>query len=202
MVAALSAQYNVRIMVPPTANRDGELPSAPLMIHSQSSTLHPNAIQLEGTLDAIELCLVKMLSIVAGEKWNPPGVIVSEEPRNHSDTSNGKAFAVVTANHDSPNIGPNKIRTVQRKTNTLVRKKKGRFFLKGIEYGFNASSIEDTEKEPSFENEDDEKEEDAHATVSKASISFLLSGNLENVKLAATQLEKLLRLEPDSAVIT
>jgi hypothetical protein len=248
ILAALSAEYGVRIMIPPNdlmENVGGAVNywqqqqyesdvgstmlfsqaatsdvNSPLAINSQM-TLPPNVIQLEGHIGEIEKCLVKILSIVSGEKWIPPGVIVhpgkendhaneqslSSEEADTTKSDNVKAFAVLTANHDSPNIGQNKLRTVQRKTSTLIRRKKGRFMLKGVEYGAN-TGIE-VEEEPSLENEDDEDKDDADeeeeevpAAGPKASISFLISGKIENVKLAAAQFEKLLGLEPNSAVIT
>ena len=255
ILAALSAEYDVRIMVPPndlmenvdgtvnywqqnqygneagstqlfsdTSNPARQVSNSPLAINSQTSALPANVIQLEGEIDKCERCLVKMLSIVAGEKWIPPGVIVhtgkendtsneqSAESENTSEHFNVKAFAVVTATHDSPNVGQNKLRTIQRKTNTLIRRKKGRFYLKGQEYGFNAINVDGGEEDPSLENEEeepekedaeDDEEEDTHATPgAKASISFLISGKVDNVKTAASQFEKLLGLEPNSASIT
>jgi hypothetical protein len=258
ILAALSAEYEVRIMVPPNdlmenvggtvnnwqqnqyndeagstmlfsqtatspLNGNDELLNTPLAINSHS-TLPANVIQLEGHIDKCEKCLVKMLSIVAGEKWIPPGVIVrpndkeNDDANEHKDagednakSENVKAFAIVTANNDSPNIGQNKLRTIQRKTSTLIRRKKGRFMLKGVEYGATNNDDEmGVAEEPSVENEEDDEKEDAEeeeeddqiTSGPKVSISFLISGKIDNVKLAASQFEKILGLEPNSAVIT
>jgi hypothetical protein len=253
ILAALSAEYEVRIMIPPndlmenvggtvnwhqnqytndtgstmlfsqTATSPMNGNDSPLAINSHS-TLPPNVIQLEGHIDKCEKCLVKMLSIVAGEKWIPPGVIVHPNEENEHENEqkdageeadfkaeNVKAFAIVTANSDSPNVGQNKLRTIQRKTSTLIRRKKGRFMLKGVEYG--ATNNDDdmvVAEEPSVENDEDEEKDDAEeeedddqvTSGPKVSISFLISGKIENVKLAASQFEKILGLEPNSAVIT
>ena len=255
ILAALSAEYDVRIMVPPNDSMDnvdgsinyywqqnqygseagttllfsdpsnsaGQASNASLAINLQMSAPPVNVIQLEGEIDNCEQCLVKMLSIVAGEKWIPPGVIVragkEKEASNEQPTetgssfeySNAKAFAVVTANPDSPNISMNKLRSMQRKTNTLISRKKGRFCIKGEEYGFNEMNIDDggegfsldnEEEGPEKEDVDYDEEEDTNITPDrKASISFLISGKVDNVKNATSQFEKLLELEPNSAVI-
>jgi hypothetical protein len=257
ILAALSAEYEVRIMIPPNdfmnnadggnywhqnqyeygneigsamlfpdessgnINHSGEINNTPMAINSQTTTLPPNVIQLEGDIEKIEKCLVKMLSIVAGEKWFPTGVIVHPGKENehlneqhaeapaisgNAKADNAKAFAVITANHDSPNIGQNKLRTVQRKTNTLIRRKRGKFFLKGVQYGLNDVDGEEEDHSAEYEDEvdkeDAEEEDDAHGTAAtKASISFLISGKIENVKSAASQFEQMLGLEPNSSEI-
>ena len=166
IVAALSAEYDVRVMVPPSdltrsstvhgpnywqSNQYGA-ETGPARLFSdtmtnninpggeQTSTLPLNVIQLEGHINKCETCLIKMLSIVAGEEWVPPGVIVhsgkeneqsneqstaNNDPNLNNDSTSAKAFAIITTNIDSPNIGGNKLRTIIRKTNTLIRRKKG-----------------------------------------------------------------------------
>lgn len=171
IVAALSAEYDVRVMVPPSdltrsstvhgpnywqSNQYGaEIGPARLFSDTvtnninpggeQTSTLPLNVIQLEGHINKCETCLIKMLSIVAGEEWVPPGVIVhsgkeneqsneqstaNNDPKLDNDSTSAKAFAIITTNIDSPNIGGNKLRTIIRKTNTLIRRKKGMIWFK------------------------------------------------------------------------
>ncbi|KAL7541459.1 hypothetical protein ACHAWF_006941 [Thalassiosira exigua] len=54
-----------------------------------AGTPPPNVIQLEGEIDKVEKCLVKMLSIVAGERWAPTGVVV-ENPEPAPEKANEK----------------------------------------------------------------------------------------------------------------
>ena len=77
----------------------------------------------------------------------------------------------------------------------------GRFHLKGIEHGYNGEEG----AEESLVNEDvreEEEDDDGAAANPNVSISFLISGKIENVKLASKQIEQLLGLEPNSGVIT
>lgn len=251
ILAALSAENEVRIMIPPndlmenvdgtvnywqqqhqyrtdtgstmlfsqdangTYNDTGEM-NSPLAINAQT-TLPPNVIQLEGPIENCEKALVKMLSIVSGEKWVPTGYIVHDHVneqytdqddsiKNTAKSENIKAFAVLTAGHDSPCIGQNKLRTIQRKTSTLIRRKKGRFMLKGVEYGKTTNDADAEEVQSMVDNEDDDEKEDVEeeevGETPSASVSFLISGKMESVKLAAAQLEMLLGLEANSAIIT
>ena len=249
VVAALSAEHEVRIMVPENDSMSasaasggnvnywhqhrpqfgaGDAGSAMLfsdstnvrnetviapVVNSQPSTLPPNVIQLEGDIDNIERCLIKILTIVSGERYFPTGVIVHPGKENEQsaadevnadtnskskDDNNTKAIAVLTAGHDAPRIPQNKIRSVQRKTNTLIRRKKGRFRLKGVDYGGVGTTLNSNDVEEETLNEDD----DASTVGSKASVSFVISGKAENVKQAAAQFEKLLGLESNSSLIT
>ncbi|KAL3803538.1 hypothetical protein HJC23_014086 [Cyclotella cryptica] len=245
--------------------------STPLSSSSHSppsTTTPPNVIQLEGEIDNVEQCLVKMLSIVAGEPYFPTGVIVhcgtvdkdgtneyniTNNNNNNSNTvadysrtgsshskesttttttthpgeSNMKAVAVLTAtqHNNNNNISQNKFRSIQRKTNTLIRRKKGRFRFNGVEYGgrtegSDPAAVDEGEGESAAlvmndnddveeeEEEEEEREEDADDDALATAggkiipISFVVSGKVENVKAAVQQLEKLLGLEPYSTVIS
>jgi hypothetical protein len=50
------------------------------MMSAPPSRTPPNVIHLEGEIDNVEQCLVKMPSIVAGEPYFPTGVIVQHHP--------------------------------------------------------------------------------------------------------------------------
>ncbi|KAL7487323.1 hypothetical protein ACHAW6_012922 [Cyclotella cf. meneghiniana] len=147
----------------------------------------------------------------------------SKDSTTHPDENNIKAVAVLTTTeHHRSNISQSKFRSIQRKTNTLIRRKKGRFLLNGVEYGrktFGNDNVpEDEEGDISSvgnEEEDDEEEDDNEkdgaededdealsTTCGKAPISFVISGKVENVKAAVQQFERLLGLEADSSVIT
>jgi hypothetical protein len=54
-------------------NPNSQMPTASGI---SSSALPSNVIQLEGDIDKVEKCLVRILGMVAGERWNPTGVIV------------------------------------------------------------------------------------------------------------------------------
>ena len=75
--------------------------------------------------------------------------------------------------------------------------------MKGVEYGYNGE--EGAEESLVNEDEDvreEEEDDDGAAANPNVSISFLISGKIENVKLASKQIEQLLGLEPNSGVIT
>ena len=126
----------------------------------EGSTLPPNVIQLEGDIDKIEQCLVKMLSIVSGERWISTGVIVEKAPEvntssvkkntasdsttsspksasptasssgkgsSNKDETTAEAVIVKIWTPSSKLLNLGKIRKVQRKTNTVIRRKKLRF---------------------------------------------------------------------------
>jgi hypothetical protein len=111
-IAALSATYETRIMIPPppsSSDRSGKnsmVPSSQAQHKSQqqqqlagsgggssatSSTAPSNIIQLEGdNIDMVEQCLAKMLSIVTGEeRWVPTGrrISVDEKKKMTSDAA-------------------------------------------------------------------------------------------------------------------
>lgn len=166
-------------------------------------TLPPNIIQLEGEIDRIERCLVRMLSIVAGERWIPSGVIVkkpevpataagggSKGARDAATAPNGgtssassgttagkggkegkegatTAEAVIvkiwTPSSKLLNLG--KIRKVQRKTNTVIRRKKLRLSGSHVDGGIAGAREEDVADDeggelPSLVHEGGEDEED------------------------------------------
>jgi hypothetical protein len=142
------------------------------------------------------------------------------------DENNIKAVAVLTATeHHRANISQSKFRSIQRKTNTLIRRKKGRFVFNGVEYGRKtfgndhvledeegetfsvvANEEEEEEMEEEEDNEKDEAEEEEDEPLAtmggKTPISYVISGKAENVKAAAQQFERLLGLEANSSVIT
>ena len=193
IIAALSATYETRIMVPPNelmenvhenvwTKKRQDAGAALLFGNNNDSdeknnsstnstttpnpnekilpgmTPPPNIIQLEGDIDKVEHCLVKMLSIVAGEKWIPTGVIdhrvhihnaklpvqtaaktapaaavaTATSPTvtsgntnmNNKDETYAEAVIIKVWTPDSKLLNLGKIRKVQRKTNTVIRRKK------------------------------------------------------------------------------
>ena len=195
---------------------------------------NPNIIQLEGEIDNVEKCLVQMLSIVAGGKWTPLGVIVDsnvgqkyaveerggkknkmDSPKaKGKDKDKGKEKDVTTAEAtivkvwtpSSKLLNLGKIRKVQRKTNTVIRRKKLR--LPDGEGGKEDEVVEEESvetKDEDDENENDEEEEEATKEASAAArtaTKYIITGKTESVKSAAAQFEKILGLEPGSATIT
>ena len=263
VLAALSATHETRIMVPPNefmsnvtgpedniwkqreaAQNDPGMAmlfsnnndaNANPNIMEQSNTLPPNIIQLEGDIDKVERCLVKMLNIIAGETYTPTGVIVTTN--NKSETTQVKsstakinkedetyAEAVIvkiwTPNSKLLNLG--KIRKVQRKTNTVIRRKKLRF--RGNIDGTSSVSIVNEEGESDDDDEDDDEggetigeeendgeeeeeegevkdEDDEVSGPKQTATKYIITGKTESVKSAATQFEKILGLEAGSATI-
>ncbi|KAL7532552.1 hypothetical protein ACHAXR_006332 [Thalassiosira sp. AJA248-18] len=283
IIAALSATYETRIMIPPNefmANVGGgenfwskrqvvhmgsDVGSAMLfgegggggggaaaaggsamMNHNANSNnnpatpgaLPPNIIQLEGDIDKIEQCLVKMLSIVSGERWIPTGVIVEKVEVNNSGNKSASANNSAAAAAASPNAAPGKglgkdettaeavivkiwtpsskllnlgkIRKVQRKTSTVIRRKKIRFNGNYIDASgrvvANAKEeeVEEDTAEPSLVNEDIDEEEGVPKEVSvaggpKTATKYIITGKTESVRSAAAQFEKILGLEPGTS---
>ena len=262
VLAALSAQHETRIMVPPNefmSNvtgpedniwkqreaaqndpgmsmlfRDNDEGNTNPNIMEQLDTLPPDIIQLEGEIDKVERCLVKMLNIIAGETYTPTGVIVTTN--NKSETTLTKSAAKInkddtyaeavivkiwTPNSKLLNLG--KIRKVQRKTNTVIRRKKLRF--RGNIDGTSSVSIVNEEGESDDDDDDDDNEggetvgeeendgeeeeegevkEDEDDEVSgpkQTATKYIITGKTESVKIAATQFEKILGLEAGSATI-
>ena len=260
VLAALSAQHETRIMVPPNefmsnvtgpedniwkqreaaqndpgmsmlfSNNDEGNTNPNIM--EQLDTLPPDIIQLEGEIDKVERCLVKMLNIIAGETYIPTGVIVTT---NKSETTQTKSAAKInkddtyaeavivkiwTPNSKLLNLG--KIRKVQRKTNTVIRRKKLRF--RGNIDGTSSVSIVNEEGESDDDDDDDDneggetvgeeendgeeeeegevKDEDDEVSGPKQTATkYIITGKTESVKIAATQFEKILGLEAGSATI-
>lgn len=190
IIAALSATYETRIMVPPNefmenvhenvwtkrqdagaallfgasdeknnSNNNSSTTPNPNERILPGMTPPPNIIQLEGDIDKVEHCLVKMLSIVAGEKWIPTGVIdhrihvhnaklpvqtaktvpaapppppattsptatSSGNTNANKDETYAEAVIIKVWTPDSKLLNLGKIRKVQRKTNTVIRRKK------------------------------------------------------------------------------
>ncbi|KAL7535506.1 hypothetical protein ACHAXR_007930 [Thalassiosira sp. AJA248-18] len=263
-LAALSATYKTRIMIPPNefmsnvnsgteggeniwkqrqAQHDG-VGSAMLFgggdaIRNQMSfntnnsaaqpgTPPPNIIQLEGDIDKVEHCLIKMLSIVAGEKYTPTGKIIVRQNGIFSspDPSATYAEAVIYNIWTSDGI-QDKIRQVQRKTNTIIWRKalRRRELLRLRDLSADATLVNENDgdddedeaepdDEPGLVNEEEENyeaeggnEEVSAAgenTCTKQQINgkCVISGKTEDVKLAAAQIEKILGLEPGSAIVT
>ena len=119
-IAALSATYETRIMIPPNelmsnvgggenvwkqrqhahqthdagsmalfgkvSNTGGTGSNNQNLNATGTGSLPPQIIQLEGDVDNVEQCLVKMLNIVAGERWVPTGVIVEMAEVNDKQT--------------------------------------------------------------------------------------------------------------------
>ena len=263
VLASLSATHETRIMVPPNefmsnvtgpedniwkqreaaqndpgmamlfSNNDSGNANPNIM--EQPNTLPSNIIQLEGDIDKVERCLVKMLSIIAGETYTPTGVIVTTN--NKSETTQTKsstakiikdetyAEAVIvkiwTPNSKLLNLG--KIRKVQRKTNTVIRRKKLRF--RGNIDGTSSVSIvnEEGESDDDDDDEDNEggetvgeeendgeeeeeegevkEEEDEVSGPKQTATKYIITGKTDSVKSAATQFEKILGLETGSATI-
>eukprot|EP00581_Thalassiosira_minuscula_P012844 CAMPEP_0183717770 /NCGR_PEP_ID=MMETSP0737-20130205/11268_1 /TAXON_ID=385413 /ORGANISM="Thalassiosira miniscula, Strain CCMP1093" /LENGTH=682 /DNA_ID=CAMNT_0025947247 /DNA_START=122 /DNA_END=2170 /DNA_ORIENTATION=- len=259
-------------MNPSTTMGAGAQPGVP---GASGATLPPNVIQLEGEIDKVELCLVKMLSIVAGERWVPTGVIV-EKPEEKNTNANSKSggnaskggggsanTAGGTSDAASPqnaktastskgntkqpqeggagdkgtttttattaeaviikiwtpsskllNLG--KIRKVQRKTNTVIRRKKLRLTGTAADgsVGANALSnakeedVEDDDKgESELVKEGDNEEDEGPAKEGsdkgpKTATKYIITGKTEAVKSATAQFEKILGLEPGSSTIT
>ena len=172
-IAALSATYQTRIMIPPptpsSSDRNGnnltklqqpqnwqqnqqQLLTSGSGSNATSSTMPSNIIQLEGDdIDMVEQCLAKIISIVAGEEhWVPTGrriPVDKNKDKQKMDTTTlhtsrkeeveqttttiapvATAEAVIikiwTPSSKLLNLG--KIRKIQRKTNTTIRRKKMR----------------------------------------------------------------------------
>jgi len=220
-------------------------------------TLPPNIIQLEGEIDTTERCLVKMLSIVAGERWVPTGTIVEKAavaavaggsrggaaPNVASDggassvpsggasggASGGKvskegattAESVIvkiwTPSSKLLNLG--KIRKVQRKTNTVIRRKKLRLSgnhnvdSNGVVIGALMNEKEEdvvddegVDGPPMLVNEGEDDEDggvpkEVSFAGPKTATKYIITGKTEAVRSATAQFEKILGLEPGSSAI-
>jgi len=205
-------------------------------IMEQPNTLPANIIQLEGDIHKVESCLVKMLNIIAGETYTPTGVIVTTNNKsettqiksstakiNKEDETYAEAVIVKIWTPNSKLLNLGKIRKVQRKTNTVIRRKKLRF--RGNIDGTSSVSIVNEEGESDDEDDDDDnegvetvgeeendgeeeeeegevKEEDDEVSGPKQTATkYIITGKTDSVKSAATQFEKILGLEAGSATI-
>jgi len=245
-IAALSATYETRIMIPPNefmSNVGGgnnfwkqrqDAGSAMLFGDTSSNhatnntaakpagTLPSNVIQLEGDIDKIEQCLVKMLSIVAGERWIPSGVIVEKAedtnrrsksttnttssdgptPNKAKDETTAEAVIVKIWTPHSKLLNLGKIRKVQRKTNTVIRRKKLRLSTAIID-GSGVPLVNEKEEDVEEEVENDEEEGGKEGSPGdpKTATKYIITGKTESVKMAAAQFEKILGLEPGASTI-
>jgi len=100
-IAVLSADHNVRIMVPSGRSAGADQP-----LFSEKENL--NMIQLEGELGDVEKCLIKLLQIV-GE-----------------GSDGNQVEKVVTAPTGREDLVPSlaRLRQIGKKTNTIVRRKR------------------------------------------------------------------------------
>ena len=185
--------------------------------HGQPGKLHPNIIQLEGDIDKVEKCLVKILSIVAGEeKFIPTGVILQVK----DDEIFAEATIVkIWSTSDSKSLNLGKIRKVQRQTSTIIRRKKlrlrGNINIDNNGIGEKTGDVETVENENEDGGDDDEGEEDDQlltndeeedvvkedVSVKQAATKYIITGHLSSVKSAASKFEQILALEPGSAII-
>lgn len=116
-VAALSATYQTRIMIPPpppsegNANRTkqqlavnggGGGSSSSLGGASSASSMPTNIVQLEGDdIDMVEQCLAKMLGIVAGEdRWVPTGRRITVDEKKGDAVANIADVAIIEEDED------------------------------------------------------------------------------------------------------
>jgi len=255
IIAALSATYETRIMIPPNEfmsnvdvgegenfwqKRQAHQDAGSAMLFGdtksnhakdsntnkttgKSGTLPPNIIQLEGDIDKVEQCLVKMLGIVAGERWIPTGAIVEKaedtNTRNKSatrttsvasaskcrDESTAEAVIIKIWTPSSKLLNLGKIRKVQRKTNTVIRRKKLRLssnVIDGSGVDFSNEKEEDVEDEVEADNEEEEADKEISATGPRTATKYIITGKTESVKSAAAQFEKILGLDLGSSAIT
>lgn len=122
-IAVLSADHNVRIMVP--SSRSGSV-DQPLFPAETKENL--NMILLEGDVGDVEKCLLKLLQVVTGEvvigggKDNDGG---NGNSRGNSGGSNN-VEKVVSPPSGSEDLVPSlaKLRQIGKKTNTIVRRKR------------------------------------------------------------------------------
>eukprot|EP00573_Skeletonema_grethae_P003047 CAMPEP_0201689386 /NCGR_PEP_ID=MMETSP0578-20130828/2992_1 /ASSEMBLY_ACC=CAM_ASM_000663 /TAXON_ID=267565 /ORGANISM="Skeletonema grethea, Strain CCMP 1804" /LENGTH=505 /DNA_ID=CAMNT_0048174015 /DNA_START=156 /DNA_END=1673 /DNA_ORIENTATION=- len=206
-----------------------------IMSQSNSTTsvvdLISNIIQLEGELDNVEECLVRMLQIVAmEEKVVPTGTIVdcdstttiltdhpstTTTPPPKKSKNNDKAApaektvatAIIVADDSSRSLSSRTWRSVMRKTNTKIQRKA----LVDVEPLLVNEIIDDVEggdddvavvDDDAVDNDDGDKEETA-AAAARPHTKFIITGKSEqSVQKACAQLEKLLGLEVGSTEVT
>ena len=190
--------------------------------------LTSNIIQLEGEIDNVEKCLVRMLGIVAAEekmKFVPTGIIVDVDSAPTSSTVS-KADALSTtpakkakgggdSNKSSPTEKtvaravivantsiPSKIwRSIQRKTNTKIQRKN----IREEDVAAGDDVIEPLlvneiyDMEGDDDNDDGVNKEDTDAA--RPHSKFIITGKEQSVLKAAAQIEKMLGLEVGSTEI-
>mmetsp|Transcript_21456 Transcript_21456/g.36417 ORF Transcript_21456/g.36417 Transcript_21456/m.36417 type:complete len:479 (-) Transcript_21456:1851-3287(-) len=187
-----------------------------MMSQTNTTDLISNIIQLEGELDNVEQCLVRMLQIVAmEEKIVPTGIIidcdtisVSTDPPSTTPTKKSKsdkasptektvANAIIVANPNRT-LSSRSWRAVMRKTNTKIQRKN----ILDTEPSLvnEIDEIEGDDEDDVVDNDDVNKEETAAV---RPHTKFIITGkNEQSVQKACAQLEKLLGLEVGSTEIT
>ncbi len=240
LLACLSATYETRLMIPPNelmsnvessgniweqrqqqqqSNAGNDAGSAMLFDvggvggagGTQAGGLNSNIIQLEGEIDNVEKCLVRMLGIIASEdKIVPTGIIcdcdtASPDPLsttppkklkggdNNTPAEKTVAKAIIVANAGIPSKS---WKSVQRKTNTKIQRKS----IRDDAEPSLVNEIDDIEEEDDDDNDDVTKEE---AAAARPHTKFIITGKTEqSVQKACAQLEKMLGLEVGSTEIT
>lgn len=245
-LAALSATYETRIMIPPNEFMSNVKPpegaqeniwetrqtqqnshidvGTTMLFGGENNAVNPgqpgkNIIQLEGDIDKVERCLVKILSIVAGEeKFIPTGIILPVKGI-HDETYAEATIVKIWSTSDSKSLNLGKIRKVQRQTSTIIRRKKlrlrGNINIDNNGIGEKTGDVETVENENEDGGDDDEGEEDDQlltndeeedvvkedVSVKQAATKYIITGHLDSVKSAASKFEQILALEPGSAII-
>lgn len=182
---------------------------------SQSGGLNSNIIQLEGEIDNVEQCLVKILGIIASEdnivpsgiicdcdtaSTNPLSTTPTKKPTGGDSSKVSPAEKTVAEAIIIVNAGiPSKSwKLVQRKTNTKILRKS----IRDDAEPSLVNDIDDIEEEEEDDDDNDDvtKEE---AAASRPRTKFIITGkNEQSVQKACVQLEKLLGLEVGSTEIT
>lgn len=176
--------------------------------------LSSNIIQLEGEIDNVEQCLVRMLGIVAAEeKFIPTGIVVDCDTADALSTTPTKKVRGTDNNKGSPiekivartiivaNASiPSKIwRSLERKTNTKIQRKNIR-----------EENVAGDDVDPSLFNdiEDFDGDDDNDDVVNKddtdeadARAQFIITGKEQAVQKATAQIEKMIGLEVGSTEI-
>ncbi|KAL3806318.1 hypothetical protein ACHAXA_001058 [Cyclostephanos tholiformis] len=252
-VAASAAAMGPNARGSATSSSSSSLSSSSSMQQQSqgSGALPPNVVQLEGGIDNVERCLVKIFGIVTGETWAPTGIIVERNSsldggsggRKEGATtkatptttkaatlksavtattktivsatpSTGKPpSSATTTKKETPattaeavivkvwtptskilNLG--KIRKVQRKTNTIIRRKKLRLVGSGGSNANISNLVNEKDEDVMDDNETSDNDEEEGLKESP------FDGKTESVKQAASEFEKILGLDPGSSVIT
>ena len=176
--------------------------------------LDNNIIQLEGEIDNVEQCLVRMLQIVASEeKVEPTGLIadcvesITPQKKQQSEksqpTEKTVASAIIVANTSIPS----KIwRSVQRKTNAKIQRKDIKEEDAPVPDAEPPLMNENTDEVEGEDYEDDVVNDDMgdkEESVVRPHSKFIITGkNEQTVRKACSQLEKMLGLEVGSTEIT
>ena len=133
---------------------------------------------------------------------------MKEAPKKNDKEPTAEAVIIKEWSASSKLLNLGKIRKVQRKTNTIIRRKKVHleFDKAGGEDNENGehnvveedSVIEDDDDAVNSDEEADPKDDD----VAKTATKYIITGKTQNVRAAAAQFEKILDLEPGAAVVT